>query len=98
MLTPARALEDNLDRVVDSVLRTLAAGGVTPSTAVSMGDAPGNPAESQVRETIADLCGHVALALKSMEPSARSVASYRAPAPAPVPASAGAVRSLDIRR
>lgn len=97
MLTPARALEENLDRVVDSVLRSLAAGGVTPPTAVATDDAPDTPAESQVRETIADLCGHVALALKSLEPSARPVATYRAPA-STAPAQGGAVRSLDIRR
>lgn len=97
MLTPARALEENLDRVVDSVLRSLSAGGVTPTTAVATGEAPGTPAESQVRETIADLCGHVALALKSLDPSARPVATYRAPAP-PTPAPGGTVRSLDIRR
>lgn len=97
MLTPARALEENLDRVVDSVLRSLSAGGVTPSTAVATGEPAETPAESQVRETIADLCGHVALALKSLEPSARPVASYRAPGPAASP-SDGAVRSLDIRR
>ena len=97
MLTPARALEENLDRVVDSVLRSLAAGGVTPPTAVATGEVPGTPAESQVRETIADLCGHVALALKSLEPSARPVATYRAPGPS-APAQGGTVRSLDIRR
>lgn len=97
MLTPARALEENLDRVVDSVLRSLAAGGVTPSTAVAAGDRVDTPAESQVRETIADLCGHVALALKSLEPSARPVATYRGPGPT-ASAPDGAVRSLDIRR
>jgi hypothetical protein len=97
MSTPARALEENLDRVVDSVLRSLAAGGVTPPTAVATGEAPESPAESQVRETIADLCGHVALALKSLDASARPVATYRAPAPTP-PAPGGTVRSLDIRR
>ena len=97
MSTPARALEENLDRVVDSVLRSLGAGGVTPPTAVASGEAPDTPAESQVRETIADLCGHVALALKSLDPGARPVATYRAPGPA-APAPNGAVRSLDIRR
>lgn len=91
MLTPARVLEENLDRVVDSVLRTLAAGGVTPQSAVPADDS--TPAEAQVRETIADLCGHVAFALKSLEPRSHGLATYHAPPPP-----AGATRSLDIRR
>lgn len=93
MMTPARALEENLDRVVDSVLRTLAAGGVTPESAVASDEREGTMAEAQVRETIADLCGHVAFALKSLEPRPHGVATYHAP----VPPSA-ASRSLDIRR
>lgn len=95
MLTPARVLEENLDRVVDSVLRTLAAGGVAPEVA-ACGEREATAAEAQVRETIADLCGHVAFALKSLEPRAYGVASYQAPVASPVPA--GAPRSLDIRR
>lgn len=94
MLTPARTLEENLDRVVDSVLRTLAAGGVTPETAVASDERTGSAAEAQVRETMADLCGHVAFALKSLEPRTHGVASYHAPVPPP----AGARPSLDIRR
>lgn len=94
MLTPARLLEENLDRVVDSVLRTLSAGGVTPGTAVASEERDGSVAEAQVRETIADLCGHVAFALKSLEPRLHGVASYHAP----VASAAGAPRSLDIRR
>ena len=89
MLTPARVLEENLDRVVDSVLRTLAAGGATPPSAVPAD--PASAADAQVRETIADLCGHVAFALKSLEPRAHGVATYHAPA-------APGRRSLDIRR
>lgn len=94
MLTPARVLEENLDRVVDSVLRTLAAGGVTPGTAVASDERDGTPAEAQVRETIADLCGHVAFALKSLEPRQHGLASYHAPVAPPT----SAPRSLDIRR
>ena len=94
MLTPARVLEENLDRVVDSVLRTLAAGGVTPDSAVTSDEPEGSAAEAQVRETIADLCGHVAFALKSLEPRPHGLASYHAPAAS----SAGSSRSLDIRR
>lgn len=93
MLTPSRILEENLDRVVDSVLRTLAAGGVTPETAVALSEPDGTVAEAQVRETIADLCGHVAFALKSLEPRPHGVASYHAPV-GPL----GSPRSLDIRR
>lgn len=93
MLTPARVLEDNLDRVVDSVLRTLSAGGVTPATATVGEERDGNVAEAQVRETIADLCGHVAVALKSLEPRPHGIASYHAPV-----TPAGSPRSLDIRR
>ena len=91
MVTPARVLEENLDRVVDSVLRTLSAGGVTPPSAVPGEE--GTAADAQVRETIADLCGHVAFALKSLEPRPHGVATYHAPVPP-----AGAPRSLDIRR
>lgn len=93
MKTPARVLEENLDRVVESVLRTLAAGGVTPPTAVASEEPSVTAAETEVRETIADLCGHVAFALKSLEPRSHGLASYHGPvAPATSP------RSLDIRR
>lgn len=93
MVSPSRVLEENLDRVVDSVLRTLAAGGVTPETAVAPEDPSGTAAEAQVRETIADLCGHVAIALKSLEPRTHGVATYHAPPP-----QVSANRALDIRR
>lgn len=91
MLTPARVLEENLDRVVDSVLRTLTVG-VAPEPA-AIGARETAVAEAQVRETIADLCGHVAFALKALEPRLHGVPSYHAPV-----APAGAQRSLDIRR
>lgn len=93
MVSPARVLEENLDRVVDSVLRTLSAGSVAVEATIATDDLSGTAAEAQVRETIADLCGHVAVALKSLEPRSHGVATYHAPPP-PV----GASRSLDIRR
>jgi hypothetical protein len=72
-------LEDNLERVIDSVVRNVGAGrGAVPDL-----DAPEvqlAPDEaSDARATMEDLCGHVAYALKSLDSGPHALATYRAP-------------------
>jgi hypothetical protein len=83
-------LEENLDRVIDSVVRNVNAGrGAVPDPdlvqAPSAGDGERSE-EEEARETLADLYGHVAHALRALDTSHRATATYRAPeAPAFVP-------------
>jgi len=79
MLHPASLLEENLDRVIDSVVRNVTAGrGAVPDPdvvdcAIPIAD------ENEAQATLADLCGHVAYVLKSMDGLTHPLASYRAP-------------------
>ena len=75
----ASILEENIDRVVDSVVRNVSAGrGAVPDLDTVQADGvEGDRVED--RETLADLCGHVAHALKSLDSAPHVLASYRAP-------------------
>lgn len=77
-------LEARLARVVDDVWRSLAeaAGTAEPPTATP---------EEAAADT-ADLCGHVAVALRELAARPRPAATYSAPPPA------GARPVLDLRR
>lgn len=79
MPVPTSLLEENLDRVIDSVVRNISAGrGAVPDPDLADTDvAPeqGNDA----RETLADLCGHVAYALKALDGTPHNLATYRPP-------------------
>ncbi len=92
MSAPGSLLEENLERVIDSVVRNVNAGrGAVPDI-----DAPElRPAaneEADTRATIADLCGHVAHALKSLDAVPNGHATYRAPVPLPPPPTLNLVR------
>ena len=85
-------LEDNLDRVIDSVVRNVSAGrGAVPDMDITEADAPAAEA-SDARETLADLCGHVAYALKSLDSAPHALASYRAPEPPASPPTLNLIR------
>jgi hypothetical protein len=65
-MKPAQLLEQNLDRVVDSVLRSLQPG--------RSAEAEGTPPvedEATTRRIMADLCGHVAVALRGLDEAPR---------------------------
>jgi hypothetical protein len=82
--TSASILEENIDRVVDSVVRNVSAGrGAVPDVDAIQNDMIGEDvrSEEESRETLADLCGHVAYALKSLESGPQALATYRAPEP-----------------
>ena len=83
---PTSLLEENLDRVIDSVVRNVSAGrGAFPDPDSLDSEGPVD-AENDARETLADLCGHVAHALKSLDGGLHPLASYRPPeAPATAP-------------
>ncbi len=100
MVRPATVLANNLERVVDVVLRTMAdehapEGG---DEAVAEGDVgtaePDATSEDQLRLQLRlqvnDLCGHVAVALRGMEHQGGPLASYVRPAEA--------APKLDVRR
>ncbi len=92
MPVPTSLLEENLDRVIDSLVRNVSAGrGAFPDP-----DAVGAPAspegEDDARETLADLYGHVAHALKSMDGAQQALATYRAPEPPATPPTLNLVR------
>ncbi|MEO7216638.1 MAG: hypothetical protein ABI026_00415 [Gemmatimonadaceae bacterium] len=77
-------LEENIERVVESVVRNVGAGrGAVPDDdAMSSEPVTAEVAsEDEARETLADLCGHVAYALKTLETGPQALASYRAPEP-----------------
>jgi hypothetical protein len=86
MPLPTSLLEENLDRVIDSVVRNLSAGrGAVPDP--DSAETNVSPeAENDARETLADLCGHVAFALKALDGAPHKLATYRPPeAPVGVP-------------
>jgi hypothetical protein len=90
MPTAGSLLEENLDRVIDSVVRNVNAGrGAVPDpdSVQSAGTADSeSPEKDEARETLADLYGHVAHALRALETPHRTTATYRAPeAPAAAP-------------
>ena len=90
MSTAGSLLEENLDRVIDSVVRNVNAGrGAVPDPdSVQALDAVDSASASadEARETLADLCGHVAHALRALDSPQRVTATYRAPeAPATAP-------------
>jgi len=91
-VSAASLLEENIERVVDSVVRNVSAGrGAVPDLDTVQPDViEGDQAED--RETLADLCGHVAHALKSLDSAPHPLASYRAPEAAPVPPTLNLVR------
>jgi hypothetical protein len=76
---PVSMIEENLGRVIDSVVRNVSAGrGAVPDLDVT--DSPMSPEHtSEAADTLADLYGHVAHALKSMDSPPHALASYRAP-------------------
>jgi hypothetical protein len=85
-MLPASAsiLEENIDRVVDTVVRNVSAGRGAVADADSVVSATtdeGARSEEEARETLADLCGHVAYALKALDAGPHSLATYRAPEP-----------------
>ncbi|MEO7103602.1 MAG: hypothetical protein ABI311_09470 [Gemmatimonadaceae bacterium] len=72
-------LEENIDRVVDSVVRNISAGrGAVPDDG-AMNSTPEVDSDEEARETLADLCGHVAYALRSLDAGPHALASYKAP-------------------
>lgn len=85
----ASVLEDNIDRVIDSVVRNISAGrgAVADIDSMEAASAAAQEAEDEnARETLADLCGHVAYALKALEVGPHALATYKAPeAPAATP-------------
>lgn len=84
MPTYPSILEENIERVVESVVRNVSAGrGAVPDDDAMKGEPAAMDAESEeeARETLADLCGHVAYALKTLETGPQALASYRAPEP-----------------
>ncbi|HEV2644087.1 MAG TPA: hypothetical protein VGT98_15350 [Candidatus Elarobacter sp.] len=83
-------LEQNLDRVVDSALRAL-----VPGREAEAEGAPETGADAATsRKIMADLCGHVAFALRSLESQPHPVGSFRGTIAAP-PVDHP---SLDVRR
>lgn len=78
----ASVLEENIERVVDSVVRNINAGrGAVPDLDAAELAAPSAEEEDESRETLADLCGHVAFALKSLDAGPHVLATYKAPGP-----------------
>ncbi|MEO6778005.1 MAG: hypothetical protein ABI194_01005 [Gemmatimonadaceae bacterium] len=72
-------LEENIDRVVSSVLRNVSAGrGAVPDPDAMMVPTDASTSE-EANETLADLYGHVAYALKSLDGAAHPLATYRPP-------------------
>jgi hypothetical protein len=88
-------LEENIERVIESVVRNVKAGrGGVPDedTMPAIPAVPDGEDEEDARETLADLCGHVAYALKSLESGPQALASYRPPEPVPAPPTLNLVR------
>ena len=82
MATPGSHLEENLDRVIDSVVRNVSAGrgAVPPLDAPECEGSSEDATEAtEARDTLADLYGHVAHALKSLETAPHPLATYRGP-------------------
>lgn len=92
MPAPGSLLEENLERVIDSVVRNVNAGrGAVPDMDAPELQPVANEA-ADARATIADLCGHVAHALKSLDTAPTGHASYRSPVPPPSPPTLNLVR------
>ncbi|MEO7041767.1 MAG: hypothetical protein ABI035_05880 [Gemmatimonadaceae bacterium] len=72
-------LEENIDRVVDSVVRNISAGRGAVSDVDAMDSVADVDGDEEARETLADLCGHVAYALRSLDAGPHALASYKAP-------------------
>ncbi len=85
-------LEENIDRVVDSVVRNVTAGRGAVPDMDALEEDPAPTGESEARETLADLCGHVAYALKSLDTGPHALASYKAPEPPASPPTLNLVR------
>jgi hypothetical protein len=80
-----------MSRAVEAALSSLQpADGARDEPAVDP-EVCHSPELFESREAMADLCSHIAHALKALESDAHPLASYRAPNP-------GAVPTLDIRR
>ena len=101
MAVAGSLLEENLDRVIDSVVRNINAGRGAVPDPDSMGAADpvgvlsrddALPDAAEARETMADLCGHVAHALKSLDAPHRATATYRAPETPATPPTLNLVR------
>ena len=89
MIVPRSLIEENLERVIDSVVRNVSAGrGAVPDLDATDLQAP----EVEARATVADLCGHVAYALRSLDAAPHALASYKAPVPAASPPTLNLVR------
>jgi hypothetical protein len=101
MRVPVSLLEENIDRVVDSVVRNVSAGrGAVPDLdaegmgahGVIQGENGESENEDEARETLADLYGHVAHALKALDATPHALAGYRAPEPQAAPPTLNLVR------
>ena len=77
--TSASILEENIDRVVDSVVRNISAGRGAVPDVDAVDSAEDVDGDEEARETLADLCGHVAYALRSLDAGPHALASYKAP-------------------
>lgn len=75
----ASVVEENIDRVVDSVVRNISAGRGAVPDLDAIEAAAEVDGEEEARETLADLCGHVAYALRSLDAGPHALASYKAP-------------------
>ncbi len=70
----------NLDRVMDAVLRSMAAPEPDPAAAEPVTGEVLSIAADAVRDaTLADLCGHVSYALRSLDAAQRPPRAYRGP-------------------
>jgi len=82
MVPPSTSiLEENIDRVVDSVVRNISAGRSAVPDVDAIDSIADVEDDDEARETLADLCGHVAHALKSLDAGPHTLASYKAPEP-----------------
>jgi hypothetical protein len=100
---PVSLLEENIDRVVDSVVRNVSAGrGAVPDLDAEGMGAPGgirsdsedgkSANEDAARETLADLYGHVAHALRALDATPHALAGYRPPEPQAAPPTLNLIR------
>ncbi|HEY8310918.1 MAG TPA: hypothetical protein VIG47_10200 [Gemmatimonadaceae bacterium] len=79
MAVSSSLLEDNIDRVIDSVVRNVNAGrGAVPNLdALEIQES--SDEASDARAVMVDLCGHVAYALRSLDSPPHALATYKAP-------------------
>ncbi len=94
MPAPGLFLEENIERLISSVVRNVDAGRGAVPDADLLEATPdsGDDAAGARDETLSDLCGHVAYALKSLETGPHALATYRAPEPPPVPPTLNLIR------